>query len=85
VGLLPVYLFTCDDAQDDCAFVLTRYFPGQACELGRVTKHEWYAQRARIADLFGYRLWSADFLPSLTERAAQIARRDVAPGLLSPN
>jgi len=74
--------FTCDDAPDDCAFVLTRYFPGQACELGMVTKHEWYAQRARIADLFGYRLWAADFLPSLTERAAQSARRDVTPGFI---
>jgi len=74
--------FTCHDVEDDCTFVLTRYFPGQTCALGMVTKHECYAQRARIADLFGYRLWSADFLACLTDHAALIARRDVTPGFI---
>jgi hypothetical protein len=38
------------------------------------------AQRAMIAELFGYRLWLADFLPQLAQRIAQIIRRDVTPG-----
>ena len=35
-----------------------------------------------IAALFGYRLWSADFLPQLAQQAAQIVRRDVTPGFI---
>ena len=40
------------------------------------------AQRAMIAELFGYRLWLADFLPQLAQRIAQIIRRDVTPGFI---
>jgi len=35
-----------------------------------------------IAELFGYRLWSADFLTQLAQQAAQIVRRDVTPGFI---
>jgi Domain of unknown function (DUF4158) len=35
-----------------------------------------------IAERFGYRLWSADFLPQLVQQAAQIVRRDVTPGFI---
>jgi len=76
------FRFTWDDAQDDCAFVLTRYFDGQIFEPSAITKHEYYAQRARIAELFGYRAWSADFFPLLMQQAALIARRDVTPGFI---
>ena len=76
------FRFTWDDVQEDCAFVLTRYFDGQPFEPRAITKHEHYAQRAMIAELFGYRLWSAEFLPSLTQQAAQIVRRDVTPGFI---
>jgi hypothetical protein len=47
------------------AFVLTRYFHGEAFERKAITKHEYYTQRKLIAELFGYRLWSGDFLPQL--------------------
>ena len=40
------------------------------------------AQRVLIAERFGYRLWSADFLPQLVQQAAQIVRRDVTPGFI---
>jgi hypothetical protein len=60
--------------EDDCAFVLTRYFIGQAFEPHPITKHERFAQRVLIAERFAYWLWSADFLP-------QIVRRHVTPGL----
>jgi TnpA family transposase len=77
------FRFTWDDAPDDCAFVLTRYFNGQAFEPHAITKHEHYAQRTMIATLFGYRLWSADFLPHLAQLAATIVRRDVSPGFVA--
>lgn len=76
------FRFTWDDVQDDSVFVLARYFNGQAFEPHAITRHEHYTQRARIAVLFGYRLWSADFLPQLAEQAAHIVRRDVTPGFI---
>jgi hypothetical protein len=74
--------FAWSDVQDDCAFVLTRYFIGQPFEPHPITKHERFAQRVLIAERFGYRLWSADFLPQLVQQAAQIVRRDVRPGFI---
>ena len=74
--------FAWSDVEDDCAFVLTRYFIGQAFEPHPITKHERFAQRVLIAERFGYRLWSADFLPLLVQQAAQIVRRDVTPGFI---
>ena len=76
------FRFTWDDAQDDCAYVLTRYFNGQTFEPKAIAKHEYYRQRVLIAELFGYRLWSADFLPQLVEQTAQIVRRDVTPSFI---
>src|SRR5258708_11524292 len=46
------------------------------------TRHEYYAQRTAITALFGYRLWSSDFLPLLSQQAAQIVSRDVTPGFI---
>ena len=40
------------------------------------------AQRTLIAELFGYQLWSSDFLPQLAQQSAQIVRRDVTPGFI---
>ena len=74
--------FAWSDVEDDCAFVLTRYFIGQVFEPHPITKHERFAQRVLIAERFGYRLWSADFLPLLVQQAAQIVRRDVTPGFI---
>jgi len=76
------FRFTWDDAPDDCAFVLTRYFNDQAFEPHTITKHEHYAQRTLIAKQFGYRLWSTDALPQLVQQANQIVRRDITPGFI---
>lgn len=76
------FRFNWDEVQEDCTFALTRYFSGQTFEPRAITKHEHYVQRARIAELFGYRLWSAEFLPPLTQQAAQIVRRDITPGFI---
>ena len=61
---------------------MTRYFIGQAFKPHPITKHEHFAQRVLIAELFGYWLWSAEFLPPLVQQAAQIVRRDVTPGFI---
>jgi Domain of unknown function (DUF4158) len=76
------FQFTWDGVWEDCSFVLTRYFNDQIFKSRSITRHERYAQRAMIAELFGYRLWSADFLPQLAQRIAQIIRRDVTPGFI---
>jgi hypothetical protein len=79
------FRFTWDDAQEDCTFVLGRYFRDQLIHGQAITKHEHYVQRTMIAELCGYRLWSADFLPQLAQlaqQAAQIVRRDVTPGFI---
>jgi TnpA family transposase len=76
------FRFSWDDAQEDCTFVLTCYFKDQPFHRQAITKHEHYTQRTMIAALFGYRLWSADFLTQLAQQAAQIVRRDVTPGFI---
>lgn len=76
------FRFSWDEAQEDCAFVLSRYFNGQVFVPKTVTKHEYYAQRTMIAELFGYHLWSADFLTQIGQQVAQIVRRDVTPGFI---
>jgi TnpA family transposase len=76
------FSFTWEDAQDDLAFVLSRYFKDEPFEHRAVTKHEHYAQRALIATLFGYRLWTSEFLDQLEQQAAQIVRRDVTPSFV---
>ena len=68
------FRFTWDAVQDDGAFVLTRYFNDQVVELTPITKHEHYTQRTLIAELFAYRLWSAELLAPL---AQQLPRRSV--------
>jgi hypothetical protein len=60
------FSFTWDDIQDDSAFVLSRYFNGYTLEPHTITKHEHFAQRTLIAELFNYQLWSADFLQQLS-------------------
>ena len=76
------FRFTWGGIQDDSAFVLSRYFNGYTFEPHTITKHEYFAQRALIAELFAYQLWSADFLQQLRRQADQIVRRDVTPGFV---
>ena len=77
--------FRCDwsEVEDDCAFVLSRYFNGEPFERKAITKHEHYTQRERVAELFGYRPWEDDLLPQLARQAAQVVRRDVTPGFVA--
>jgi hypothetical protein len=77
------FRFDWNEVNDDCGFVLSRYFHDEVFERKPVSKHEHYTQRERIAELFGYRLWTTDFLPQLGQQAAQAARRDVTPGFVA--
>ena len=77
------FRFDWSEVEDDCAFVLSRYFAGEPFERKPITKHEHYSQRERVAELFGYRPWAADYLPDLAQKAAHIARRDVTPGFVA--
>ena len=67
---------------EDIAFLMRRYFPGQAFRPKPVRKEEYYRQRKEILRLFGYRFWSWEFLPQLAARAAQLVRRDVTPAFI---
>ncbi len=71
--------FNWDEVEDDCAFVLSRYFHREAFDCKPITKHEHYTQRELVAELFGYQLWAADFLPRLGQQATQTVRRGVTP------
>ena len=77
------FRFELSEVEDDLAFVLNCYFNGEAFEQKSITKHEYYSQRERVAELFGYQLWAGDFLPQLAQQAEQIVRRDVTPGFMA--
>jgi hypothetical protein len=70
---------------EDVAFLADRYFPGMpagSMVLGPVRRHERQEQRAGIARLFGFRLWSEDDRPDLVEAATDLASRDVTPSFI---
>ena len=77
------FRFDWSDVQDDYSFVLSRYFNGEAFDWKSTTNHEHYTQRGRIAELFGYRLWTADLLAQLAHQGEQIVRRNVTPGFVA--
>jgi len=63
------FRFDWNEVEDDCAFVLSRYFQGEAFERKAISKHEYYTQRERIAALF-------DCQPCAACRSDRAARRD---------
>ncbi len=77
------FRFDWNKVEDDCVFVLSRYFHGEMFVHKQISKHEHYTQRKLVAKLFGYRLWVADFLPQLMQQTEQIVRRDVTPGFVA--
>lgn len=77
------FRFDWNEIEEDCTFVLSRYFHSESFGRKAITKHEHYSQRERIAELFSYRPWATNFLPQLAQQAAQIVRRDVTPGFVA--
>ncbi|HJX35502.1 MAG TPA: Tn3 family transposase [Dehalococcoidales bacterium] len=68
-----------DVSREDIAFVMQRYFPGEALAERPLLMKEYYLQRNEIAKLFGYRLWLESDLSTLLDKATELARHDVTP------
>ncbi len=77
------FRFGWDDVQDDCNFVLGRYFPGESLPDKPPSKHERYTQREKICARYGYQPWSSALSSQLEQQAAQIVHRDVTPGFVA--
>ena len=56
----------------DIAFLMQRYFPGQALPMQQESDSDRYLPRKEIAALYGFRLWSAEDLPGLLHRASNV-------------
>ena len=77
------FQFTLEEVPpEDVAFLLQRYFPGQMFTVEPLLTSEYYVQRNKIVELFGYRLCSDDDMPVLLNKATLLARADVAPTFL---
>ena len=68
---------------DDFHYILSQYFPNQILDTFTITKHEHYLQRKEISHLFGYKLWSQEFLDKINDRAKLIVRLDVTPNFVA--
>ncbi|EMQ2878835.1 Tn3 family transposase [Vibrio navarrensis] len=77
------FRFEWGDITDDCYFILSRYFPGEAFPDKLPNKHEHYAQREKICALYGYRPWSSALCSQIKQQAAHIVHRDVTPGFVA--
>ena len=77
------FLFSLDDLpKEDVEFILQRYFLGQALVKTALHTSEYYVQRNKIAQLFGYRMYCAGDLLTLQEKARLLARTDVTATFL---
>ena len=65
--------------QEDIDFLLRCFFPGVLFSPRPVRQSEYYVQCNEIVKLYEYRLWSKEFTPLVTEKAAQLTLRDVTP------
>jgi hypothetical protein len=65
--------------QEDIDFLLRCFFPGVLFSPRPVRQAEYYVQCNEIVNLYKYRLWSKEFTPLVTEKAAQLTLRDVTP------
>ena len=67
---------------EDITFLLQRYFPEQTLTVEPLSAKEYYSQRREIVDLFCYRLWTANDLPTLLEKTTLLTRTDITPTFL---
>ena len=65
-----------DIAEADVTFVIQNYFAGQAINSASIPKREYYEQRYRICELFGYRLWAQSYEAAIDIHLSQIVKRD---------
>ena len=77
------FQFSLDEVPpEDVTFLLQLYFPEQTLTVEPLSAKEYYAQRSEIVALFGYRLWAANDLPTLLDKAILLARTDITPTFL---
>jgi hypothetical protein len=76
------FQFSWEEAEEDLTFIVSRYFNVHLFVPQAISKRELYTQRNVIMALFGFRLWTAGFLPQLAQQAAQVVHRDVSPGFI---
>jgi len=69
--------------QADTLFILSRYFESKTLPTSAISKYEYYLQREHICILFGYKLWSHEFLPRLYDRAKHSVQRDISPSFIA--
>jgi TnpA family transposase len=68
--------------QEDIDFLMKCYFPTQQFFLKPITKYEYYQQVKQISNLFGYRLWSKNFMLELYDYVLKISKRDINIGFI---
>ena len=77
------FQFSLDEVpSEDVAFLLQRYFPGQAFINAQLHTSEYYVQRNKITELFGYRMCTDADHPVLRAKAELLARTAVTPTFL---
>ena len=77
------FQFSIDEVpSEDVAFLLQRYFPGQAFINAQLHTSEYYVQRNKITELFGYRMYTDADQPVLRTKAELLARTAVTPTFL---
>lgn len=77
------FRFSLDDAPtEDIAFLIQRYFPGQASPTQKVNDNDRYLPRKAIAALFCFRLWSDDDHAGLLAKMTRLTRTDVSSTFL---
>ena len=69
--------------QQDIQYILVKYFQNQALHNFTITDYEHYVQRKEISQLFGYQLWSKNFLETLTNQAQHYVKIDTAPNFIA--
>jgi hypothetical protein len=69
--------------EEDIFFLAQNYFPNQTIDKHPITNHEHYYQRCAIANLFGHRSWSKEFVSLLYQQATQIVQRDITPHFIA--
>jgi TnpA family transposase len=72
-----------DIQQEDLQFIIDHYFQDKNLSGSSITNHEYYNQRKAIATLFGYQLWSKEYLHVLYKHATEIIKRDTAPNFIA--
>ena len=77
------FRFSLGDAPtEDIAFLIQRYFPGQASPTQQVSDNDRYLPRKAIAALFCFRLWSDDDHAGLLAKMTRLTRTDVSSTFL---